>query len=108
MRDAAGATQPRAPENPTPPGTAGFSIRPARSEDAEVLVNLVHELVALGCYRAQGFLLCRPKPPAELTAILRQGGIDHSILELRDPSPAPAVDSLAGISEILSAVPASS
>jgi diguanylate cyclase (GGDEF)-like protein len=71
-------------------------------------VNLVHELVALGCYRAQGFLLCRPKPANELTAILRQGGIDHSILELRDPKPEPAVDSLEGISEILAAVPASS
>jgi len=48
----------------------------------------VHELLALGCFRALGFLLCRPKPANELTTILRQGGIDPSILGLRDLAPA--------------------
>jgi diguanylate cyclase (GGDEF)-like protein len=52
-------------------------------------VNLVHELLALGCFRAQGYLLCRPKPAGELTTILRQGGIEPSILELRTPSGGP-------------------
>jgi diguanylate cyclase (GGDEF)-like protein len=39
-------------------------------------VDLVEALLGLGCYRAQGFLLCRPKPPADLEAVLRHGGID--------------------------------
>jgi EAL domain-containing protein (putative c-di-GMP-specific phosphodiesterase class I) len=39
-------------------------------------VELVHELLELGCYRAQGFLLSRPKPPAELALLLAGGGID--------------------------------
>jgi EAL domain-containing protein (putative c-di-GMP-specific phosphodiesterase class I) len=39
-------------------------------------VDLVEALLGLGCYRAQGFLLCRPKPPADLESILRHGGID--------------------------------
>jgi EAL domain-containing protein (putative c-di-GMP-specific phosphodiesterase class I) len=39
-------------------------------------VELVNELLSLGCYRAQGFLLCRPKPAGELVPLLVQGGID--------------------------------
>jgi diguanylate cyclase (GGDEF)-like protein len=39
-------------------------------------VDLVEALLGLGCYRAQGFLLCRPKPPADLESVLRHGGID--------------------------------
>jgi diguanylate cyclase (GGDEF)-like protein len=38
--------------------------------------ELVDQLLGLGCYRAQGFLLCRPKPAADLVAVLERGGID--------------------------------
>ena len=38
------------------------------------------ELVRLGCTRAQGFLLARPAPPAELDPLLWRGGIDLSKL----------------------------
>jgi diguanylate cyclase (GGDEF)-like protein len=38
--------------------------------------GIVHELLSLGCYRAQGYWLCRPQPPAELAPILREGGRD--------------------------------
>ena len=38
--------------------------------------SLVHELLELGCRRAQGFLLCRPAPPAALEALLVSGGFD--------------------------------
>jgi EAL domain-containing protein (putative c-di-GMP-specific phosphodiesterase class I) len=34
------------------------------------------ELVRLGCQRAQGFLLARPMPPADLDPLLWRGGID--------------------------------
>lgn len=39
-------------------------------------VELVCQLLALGCNRAQGYLLSRPKPPAELNAVLARGGLD--------------------------------
>jgi diguanylate cyclase (GGDEF)-like protein len=39
-------------------------------------VELVHELLSLGCHRAQGFLLCRPKPPLALEPVLVRGGLD--------------------------------
>jgi diguanylate cyclase (GGDEF)-like protein len=54
-------------------------------------VELVQELLALGCFRAQGYLLSRPKPPGDLTPILRHGGIDAAIL-----SPIPAATGPAG------------
>jgi diguanylate cyclase (GGDEF)-like protein len=38
--------------------------------------ELVHELVSLGCHRAQGYHLSRPKPPADLIPLLLQGGLD--------------------------------
>jgi diguanylate cyclase (GGDEF)-like protein len=38
--------------------------------------ELVEELLSLGCFRAQGYLLSRPKPAADLVAILERGGID--------------------------------
>lgn len=38
--------------------------------------ELVHELLELGCRRAQGYLLCRPRPPAALEPVLRDGGFD--------------------------------
>jgi len=34
------------------------------------------ELIRLGCTRAQGFLLARPMPPADLDPLLWRGGID--------------------------------
>jgi diguanylate cyclase (GGDEF)-like protein len=40
--------------------------------------QLVDELLSLGCHRAQGFLLSRPKPAADLVAVLSEGGIDPS------------------------------
>jgi len=44
MTDAAGTTPATTPGNIDTPGAPGFSIRAARPEDAEVLVNLVREL----------------------------------------------------------------
>jgi EAL domain-containing protein (putative c-di-GMP-specific phosphodiesterase class I) len=38
--------------------------------------ELVHELLSLGCFRAQGYQLCRPKPAADLQPLLYMGGID--------------------------------
>jgi diguanylate cyclase (GGDEF)-like protein len=40
--------------------------------------ELVEELLRLGCFRAQGFLLSRPKPAADLTSVLMRGGIDKA------------------------------
>jgi diguanylate cyclase (GGDEF)-like protein len=34
------------------------------------------ELIRLGCHRAQGFLLAKPMPPADLDPLLWRGGID--------------------------------
>jgi diguanylate cyclase (GGDEF)-like protein len=39
-------------------------------------VEVVHELLGLGCHRAQGYLLSRPKPALELEPLLLQGGLD--------------------------------
>jgi len=44
MTDDAGAAPAPSPGNIDTPGVPGFSIRAARPEDAEILVNLVHEL----------------------------------------------------------------
>jgi diguanylate cyclase (GGDEF)-like protein len=38
--------------------------------------ELVHELLSLGCFRAQGYQLCRPKPAGELQPLLYMGGLD--------------------------------
>jgi EAL domain-containing protein (putative c-di-GMP-specific phosphodiesterase class I) len=45
---------------------------------------LVGELLRHGCFRAQGFLFCRPQPPEDLTEILVRGGIDPAILGISD------------------------
>ena len=50
--------------------------------------TVVDELLDLGCERAQGFLLCRPKPAAELDAILRHGRVDPATF--RRPRPVAA------------------
>jgi diguanylate cyclase (GGDEF)-like protein len=58
------------------------TIHLARSFGLEVIAEgvetmaLLEHLLALGCERAQGFLLCKPKPAAELAALLAAGGID--------------------------------
>ena len=62
------------------------TIRLARSFGLDVVAegiethDLVDQLLLLGCHRAQGYLLCRPKPPHELQQILARGGIEPSIL----------------------------
>ena len=61
-------------------------------------VELVHELLALGCHRAQGFLLGRPRPPAELALLLACGGMDpvtftthrRAVHPVPPPAPVPA------------------
>jgi EAL domain-containing protein (putative c-di-GMP-specific phosphodiesterase class I) len=44
-------------------------------EGVESLADMA-ELVRLGCHRAQGFLLSRPLPAADLDPLLWRGGID--------------------------------
>ena len=67
------------------------TVRLARSFGLEVVaegvetVELVHELLELGCHRAQGFLLCRPKPAADLELILVRGGISPSSFQEEVP-----------------------
>jgi EAL domain-containing protein (putative c-di-GMP-specific phosphodiesterase class I) len=38
--------------------------------------QMAHELLRSGCYRAQGFLLCKPKSASDLTPVLQAGGLD--------------------------------
>jgi EAL domain-containing protein (putative c-di-GMP-specific phosphodiesterase class I) len=38
--------------------------------------EVIAELLDLGCYRAQGYLLCKPAAPADLAEILIRGQID--------------------------------
>jgi len=60
------------------------TVRLAKSFGLEVVaegvetVDLVDELLKLGCHRAQGFLLCRPQPAAELESLLEYGGLHPS------------------------------
>jgi diguanylate cyclase (GGDEF)-like protein len=67
------------------------TVRLAKSFGLEVVaegvetVELVHELRELGCHRAQGFLLCRPKPAADLELILVKGGIRPSTFQKKVP-----------------------
>ena len=67
------------------------TVRLARSFGLEAVaegvetMELVDELLALGCYRAQGFLLCRPRSAADLTPVLAQGGIDPSRFRRSNP-----------------------
>ena len=72
------------------------TIRLARSFGLEVVAegiethDLVDQLLLLGCHRAQGYLLSRPKPPADLEEIIARGGIDPGILARPSPPAAPA------------------
>jgi diguanylate cyclase (GGDEF)-like protein len=43
-------------------------------------IETVEALVGLGCYRAQGYLLSKPKAPEELEPIIAAGGIDSAVL----------------------------
>jgi diguanylate cyclase (GGDEF)-like protein len=72
------------------------TVRLAQSFGLEVIAEgvetprLVDELLNLGCHRAQGFLLCRPKAAADLDAVLRDGGIEPSTFgQRRPPAAAP-------------------
>jgi diguanylate cyclase (GGDEF)-like protein len=47
-------------------------------------VEVVHELLSLGCYRAQGYLLSRPKPASELEPLLSQGWLDPATFTQTD------------------------
>jgi hypothetical protein len=49
-------------------------------------VEVVHELLGLGCHRAQGYLLSRPKPASELEPLLLHGGIDPAAFTRLLPS----------------------
>ena len=68
------------------------TVRLAQSFGLDVIAEgveteeLVHELLKLGCNRAQGFLLCRPKPAAGLETILSEGGIRPSTFKRGVPS----------------------
>jgi diguanylate cyclase (GGDEF)-like protein len=72
-------------------GVDDATVRLAKSFGLEVVaegvetVELVHELLKLGCHRAQGFLLCRPKPAAELERVLEHGGLDPSTFRRSAP-----------------------
>jgi EAL domain-containing protein (putative c-di-GMP-specific phosphodiesterase class I) len=69
------------------------TVRLAQSFGLEVVaegvetVDLVDELLKLGCHRAQGFLLCRPKPAAELETVLELGGLHPSTFRQSAPRP---------------------
>jgi EAL domain-containing protein (putative c-di-GMP-specific phosphodiesterase class I) len=47
-------------------------------------VELVHELLALGCNRAQGFLLCKPKAARDLELMLQSGGVPPEAFRTRE------------------------
>jgi len=47
-------------------------------------IEMVRELQRLGCYRAQGYLLSRPKPVEDLVEVLSAGHLDRSILGLAE------------------------
>jgi diguanylate cyclase (GGDEF)-like protein len=50
--------------------------------------QMAHELLRLGCHRAQGFLLCRPKSAWDLTPVLLAGSLDlASFTRHDDPLP---------------------
>jgi diguanylate cyclase (GGDEF)-like protein len=69
------------------------TVRLARSFGLEVVAEgvetpeLVQQLLNLDCYRAQGFLLCRPKPASDLVAMFLQGGLDPTTFS--DPEAQP-------------------
>ncbi|MCU1380253.1 MAG: hypothetical protein JWN29_3236 [Acidimicrobiales bacterium] len=72
------------------------TIRLAKSFGLDVVAegietqDVVQQLLVLGCYRAQGYLLCRPVPPAELEALLVRGGLDPDDFASPAPVPVPA------------------
>jgi EAL domain-containing protein (putative c-di-GMP-specific phosphodiesterase class I) len=68
------------------------TVRLARSFGLDVVaegvetVELVHELLALGCNRAQGYLLCKPKAAGDLELILQSGGVPPEAFRTRERS----------------------
>jgi diguanylate cyclase (GGDEF)-like protein len=66
------------------------TVRLARSFGLDVVaegvetVELVHELLALDCFRAQGFLLCKPKEAGELEPMLQRGGVAPEAFRRRE------------------------
>jgi EAL domain-containing protein (putative c-di-GMP-specific phosphodiesterase class I) len=68
------------------------TVRLAKSFGLDVVAEgveteeLVEELLKLGCNRAQGFLLCRPKPAEDLVTILSEGGIRPSTFKRGIPA----------------------
>ena len=72
------------------------TIRLAQSFGLDVVaegvetVDTVRELLSLGCFRAQGYLLCRPKAAADLVPVLRRRGVDPVAFTRRDHIPTPA------------------
>jgi EAL domain-containing protein (putative c-di-GMP-specific phosphodiesterase class I) len=74
------------------------SVRLARSFGLDVVaegvetVEMVRELLDLGCDRAQGYLLCRPKPASELDDIFRRGGLDPLTFTRGQPAPLEKVE----------------
>jgi EAL domain-containing protein (putative c-di-GMP-specific phosphodiesterase class I) len=53
--------------------------------------DLLDELLELGCHRAQGYLLSRPKPPADLAPYLAAGRIDPNVYRA-EPEPEVTVE----------------
>ena len=43
-------------------------------------VDIIEKLLDLGCHRGQGYLISRPVPAAELSAMLRRGAVEFSTL----------------------------
>jgi EAL domain-containing protein (putative c-di-GMP-specific phosphodiesterase class I) len=72
------------------------TVRLARSFGLDVVaegvetVELVHELLALDCYRAQGFLLCKPKSAGDLELMLKAGGVPSEAFRRRERVLTPA------------------
>jgi EAL domain-containing protein (putative c-di-GMP-specific phosphodiesterase class I) len=60
---------------------AGRMSLPVVAEGVETATHW-HRLHALGCDHAQGFLVSRPLPPAELEAWALAGGLEHALADV--------------------------
>jgi EAL domain-containing protein (putative c-di-GMP-specific phosphodiesterase class I) len=43
-------------------------------------VDIIEELLALGCHRGQGYLISRPVAPEDLRPMLKAGSVPQSLL----------------------------